>query len=259
MENEIVNNIVKVQDKINIILQGLTNKYLESEEIPKKVNLVIVSKTQSSSKIQLIIDYFNENKEIPIFGENYLQEFVGKKEGLKGQYEFHFIGALQGNKVKKVVQNFDVIQSASSLKLCNQINSESLKINKIQKIFLQINISNDESKQGFSELEIIDYFNNYLKTHENIEILGIMAITANYESTERLTTELNAHDKLRVDFKKMYDLKLRLITLIKSNDFKNIFNNDLILSMGMSADYDIAIECGSTMVRIGSAIFGERI
>lgn len=192
-------------------------------EISKNKNIKIccVTKYSSPKEINVVID-----SGAKIIGENRIQEAIKKFPFIK-PIEKHFIGNLQGNKVKKAIELFDVIQTIDSIKLAKKVNEIS---NSIFPIMLQLNIGKEPQKQGFSEEEL-DKAINEIKKLPNIKILGLMTILPNTRDSK----------KLRNYFKKMKKL----------NDKYNFQE----LSMGMTNDYKMAIEEGSTMVRIGSAIF----
>jgi pyridoxal phosphate enzyme (YggS family) len=170
-----------------------------------------------------------------------VQEFVAKRPELRGDFTAHCIGRLQSNKVKKALGVFDVVQTVDSLKLGQQLSSEAEKQGKTLDYFLQINISSDGGKSGFLP-EAID--GETIKTFlnlTNMRLLGLMTITRFYEEPE----------DARPDFAALRSLRESL-----QNQFSEL--PPLLLSMGMSADYEIAIEEGANVVRVGSAIFGQR-
>jgi len=205
--------------------------------IPSNVELVLVTKTISLENIKKALSYGIKN-----IGENKVQEALTKYDSLKDYaIKWHLIGNLQKNKVNKAVKIFDLIQSVDSVDLAYCINEKSKQINKIQDILIQINISKEESKNGFYE----DAFEDLSKISKmnNINVKGLMTIAKNTDD----------ENILRKTFSDLRNLKNKI------ND-KNIFPNKLeILSMGMSNDYKIAIEEGSNMIRLGRAIFGERL
>ncbi|GAB5464804.1 MAG: YggS family pyridoxal phosphate-dependent enzyme [Candidatus Kapaibacteriales bacterium] len=203
------------------------------------VKLIAVSKTFPFSSMQEAYD-----AGIVHFGESYPQEFRDKYEPilnsgiLEKSVELHFIGSLQRNKVKYVIGKVCLIHGVDSIKLINEINKQAEKNNISQDILLQVNISDEESKSGFS-YDDLDNAVSHCTDLDYIRLRGLMGISG-LESSD---------DKRRDEFKglkKAFDnLKIR----IKNFDY---------LSMGMSGDYEIAIQEGSNMVRVGSAIFGER-
>ena len=202
------------------------------DEIKKEIGntlLVAVSKTKSNEEI---MDAYNNG--IRDFGENYVQELIGKIDSLPGDIRWHMIGHLQTNKVKDIIKrNIYLIESVDSSKLAKEINKEGVKNNKIVNILIEINIAGDINKTGCS-IDGLEDLINEVKKLSNIKLLGLMAIAPHTDNEE----------EIRDAFKKMKKLKDK-------------YNLEL-LSMGMSSDYKIAIEEGSDIVRIGTKIFGER-
>lgn len=216
-----------------------TKKYKELlAEIGDKVNLVAVSKTKSVEDIKALYDLGQRD-----FGENYVQELVDKYEALPKDIHWHFIGHLQTNKVKYIAQFVSLIHGVDSLKLLQEINKQGEKNNRIINCLLQIHIAQEETKFGLNEDELDDIIGSAeLKNLKNIKISGLMSMASFTENEETIRNEFRY-----------------LKTLYHSYNKLSIANCQLsILSMGMSADYKIAIEEGSNMVRIGSLIFGKR-
>src|SRR5450759_509035 len=216
-----------------------TKKYKELlAEIGDKVNLVAVSKTKSVEDIKALYDLGQRD-----FGENYVQELVDKYEALPKDIQWHFIGHLQTNKVKYIAQFVSLIHGVDSLKLLQEINKQGEKNNRIINCLLQIHIAQEETKFGLNEDELDDIIGSAeLKNLKNIKISGLMSMASFTENEETIRNEFRY-----------------LKTLYNSYNQLQITNCRLqILYMGMSADYKIAIEEGSNMVRIGSLIFGER-
>ena len=203
------------------------------------ITLVAVSKTKPVEEIK---KKYNEG--FINFGENRVNELVQKFNLLPKDINWHMIGHLQTNKVKKIIPFISLIHSVDSLKLIDKIENESKKFDKKTNILLQVHIAKEKSKYGFNFKEVRDFFKNQLdESYKNINIVGLMG----------MATFTNNKNQIRKEFKK---LKI-LFDEIKSISQKN--NQKIkILSMGMSSDYKIAIEEGSNMVRIGSLIFGER-
>ena len=196
-----------------------------------KITLVAVSKTKP---IEDILELYNLGHRD--FGENYVQELSEKAEKLPNDIRWHFIGHLQTNKVKSIIPFVYLIHGVDSLKLLTEINKQAEKNKRIIDCLLQVHIAQEETKFGFDETE---FSNLELKQFLNVRIKGLMGMAS-------LTDDIN---KIRIEFKSLKTLFEKLKTL----------NPELsILSMGMSADYKIAIEEGSNMVRIGSLLFGER-
>ena len=202
------------------------------EEILNEIGnttLVAVSKTKPNSAI---LDAYNLG--LRDFGENYVQELITKMDSLPKDIKWHMIGHLQTNKVKDLVKrNIYLIESVDSEKLANTINKEALKNNKIINILIEVNIVNDPNKTGCN-LKDLDNLINYVRTLSNIKLLGLMAIGP-ITDNER---EIKKYFKMMKELKDKYKFSL--------------------LSMGMSHDYKIAINCGSNIIRIGTKIFGER-
>ena len=195
------------------------------------ITLVAVSKTKP---VEDILELYNLGHRD--FGENYVQELTKKAEQLPNDIRWHFIGHLQSNKVKSIVSFIYLIHGIDSLKLLTEIDKQAEKNNRIIDCLLQVHIAQEETKFGFDEAEL---FGLDLKQFPNVRIKGLMGMAS-------LTDDIN---KIRIEFKTLKILFEKLKTQ----------NPELsILSTGMSADYKIAIEEGSNMVRIGSLLFGER-
>jgi len=203
-----------------------------------KTKLVAVSKTKTAEDINELYLLGQRN-----FGENYVQELVDKHEALPKDIQWHFIGHLQSNKVKYIVPFVSLIHGVDSFKLLKDINKQGEKMNRVINCLLQIYIAEEETKFGLNEDELDDIFGSKdLKDLKNIKITGLMGMASFTENEEIIRNEFRY-----------------LKTLFHSYNKLSIANCQLsILSMGMSADYKIAIEEGSNMVRIGSLIFGER-
>jgi len=207
------------------------------KEIPEHVKLVVVSKTKPVSEI--IIAYQAGQK---VFGENKVQEMLEKYEQLPGDVEWHLIGHLQTNKVKHIAPFVSLIHSVDSLKLLEEINKQGSKFNRVIKCLLQIHIAKEETKFGLSFDEAEQLIkNSALPEMQFASVVGFMGMATNTDNEEIIRNEFRG---LREFFS---EIKSQII----NPDFE-------ILSMGMSGDYKIAIEEGSTMIRVGSAIFGER-
>ena len=204
-------------------------------KLPKNVTLVAVSKTKPVSDLQ---EAYNTGQRV--FGENKVQEMEAKWQELPKDVEWHMIGHVQRNKVKYMAPFVSLIHAVDSPRLLKEINKEAKKNNRTIPCLLQLKIAEEDSKFGMSEadakeLVASEAFQNY----KNISIVGLMGMAT---FTEDETQVRNEFKKL----KRMYD------------DFSKTQEDFSILSMGMSADYRIALEEGSTMVRVGSSIFGER-
>lgn len=220
-------NIRKNLDKVR--------KELEKTEC----KLIAVSKTYAAETIREAYDEGQRD-----FGENKVQEIVSKKDLLPEDIRWHLIGHLQSNKVKYIAPFIHLIQSVDSLKLLREINKEGRKNNRMINCLLQIHIAEEESKFGMSFEECEQLLSSAeLANLENIQVLGLMGMATFTENCDQVKKEFR---KLNVFFK---NLKTKPLS-------KNVSLKEL--SMGMSGDYKIALEEGSTMVRVGSAIFGQR-
>jgi hypothetical protein len=203
-------------------------------EIGKKVTLVAVSKTKPVADLQ---EMYNSGQRD--FGENYVQELVDKVEALPKDIRWHFIGHLQSNKVKYIAPFVHLIHGVDSIKLLQEINKQAAKNNRSIQCLLQVHIAQEETKFGFDEQELMDIDWALIQSLQNIQVVGLMAM-ASFSDNMNL---------VRSEFRQLKSIFTKLKTV----------NNQLqIISMGMSADYAIAIEEGSTMVRIGSLLFGSR-
>jgi PLP dependent protein len=204
--------------------------------IPSNVTLVAVSKTKPVSDLMEAYDAGQR-----VFGENYVQELVEKHEQLPKDIQWHFIGHLQSKKVKLIAPFVSLIHGVDSLKLLEEINKQAQKNNRIIDVLLQISIAEEDTKFGleFDEVsEIIEYVYDDNKA-PNIRIVGLMAMATNTDDENQIENEFGY--------------------LIHTFNVLNLISSDIsIKSIGMSADYKIAIKCGSNMVRIGSSIFGSR-
>ncbi len=203
-------------------------------QIPENVELVAVSKFHPVEKIKEVYDCGQK-----VFGENKVQELLTKVNELPADIQWHLIGHLQTNKVKYIAPFIDTIQSVDSEKLLLEINKEAAKNNRIIKVLLQIKIAEEETKYGLEISEAKEIFSNYLEhQYPNIEILGLMGMATFTDNKNQVKSEF-------LVLKSLFD---------ELSTFKKLET----LSMGMSDDFSLAIECGSTSVRIGSAIFGVR-
>ena len=203
-------------------------------QIPANVELVAVSKFHPIEKIKEVYDCGQK-----VFGENKVQELLTKVNELPADIQWHLIGHLQTNKVKYIAPFIDTIQSVDSEKLLLEINKEAAKNNRIIKVLLQVKIAEEETKYGLEIAEAKEIFSNYLEhQYPNIEILGLMGMATFTDNKNQVKSEF-------LVLKSLFD---------ELSTFKKLET----LSMGMSDDFALAIECGSTSVRIGSAIFGVR-
>jgi pyridoxal phosphate enzyme (YggS family) len=217
---------------------GSNIAFLKSE-LPPQVKLVAVSKFHSAAAI---MEAYRAGQRI--FGENRAQELTAKQKALPKDIEWHFIGALQTNKVKDIAPFVHTIQSADSLKLLQEIDRQAGKQNRMIRVLLEVHIAKEESKHGFSP-EACEHIaaTGIIKDYRNICVAGLMGMATFTDNCEQIKNEFHS---LACLFTRLQSSVFR-----DSNDFRE-------LSMGMTGDYRIALTEGSTMVRIGSFIFGER-
>ena len=203
---------------------------------PDEVHLIAVSKTKPVSMLQTAYDCG-----IRDFGENKVQEIMEKYDKLPGDIRWHMIGHLQRNKVKYIIDKVCLIHSVDSLRLAEEINKEAAKHNLIMPILVELNIADENTKFGLSFSECEEMILSISKL-PNIRIKGLMTVAPFVENAEENRQYFKAMKQLSVDIMK-----------------KNIDNVCMdILSMGMTGDYEVAIEEGATIVRVGTGIFGER-
>jgi pyridoxal phosphate enzyme (YggS family) len=204
---------------------------------PATVRLVAVSKTMQASKVAEAID-----AGVLILGENYIQEAREKFNALYDRpVHWHFIGHLQSNKAKYAVRMFDLIHSVESLKLAKALDKEARKNGKVQDILIQVNISREKTKSGIAEADAVELIAR-IGVLENIRVKGLMTMPPFFDAPEQA----------RPFFRQLARLRDRIVTC-------NLTGVDMAeLSMGMTGDFEVAIEEGATLVRIGTAIFGAR-
>lgn len=213
---------------------------LKNETKALKVSLLAVSKTKSPEDI---MEAYNAGQRL--FGENQVQELVDKYEQLPKDIQWHLIGHLQSNKVKYIAPFITMIESVDSLKLLQEINKHALKNDRVIDCLLQIYIADEETKFGLGFDEAIELLRSEEFTElKNVRIRGLMGIATNTDNEKQIKEEY-------------YELKT-FFDGIKVSYFRKDTNFDT-LSMGMSSDYQIAIEQGSNLVRLGSTIFGSRV
>lgn len=207
-------------------------------KLPKGVTLVAVSKTKPSSDI---LEAYQTGHRI--FGENKIQEMVGKYKELPKDIEWHMIGHIQRNKVKYMASFVSLIHAVDSLRLLKEINKQALKHDRVINCLLQIKIASEETKFGLTETEVTNLLaSEELKSLQNIKIEGLMGMAT-------FTSDKN-------QLQKEFGLLKNIFDSICQQKTENCQLNTL--SMGMSDDYPIALENGSTMIRVGSSIFGKR-
>ena len=225
----IKDNINSIKDKINLA-KSRANRQDE-------VNLMAVTKTVDVDKVLEDID-----AGITDIGENKPQELSRKYEEIGNKVRYHLIGTLQTNKVKYIIDKVYMIHSLDRIALCEEIQKRAEKIDKVINCLVQVNISQEESKHGLKRSEVIDFVKDVSEKYKNIHIKGLMTMAPFTEDEYEIREVFRGLKELSLEIKKL-----------------NISNVDMdILSMGMSHDYEIAIEEGATIVRVGTSIFGQR-
>ena len=220
---------------LDICLNKINQAALKSGRKPQDITFLAATKTVDIDTINYAV-----SKGIDYIGENKVQEFLSKYESINAKHK-HFIGHLQTNKVKDIIGKVELIHSVDSLKLANEISKQAVKKDLIANILLEVNIGGEESKWGFKPDEVLENLEIISKLN-NIKVCGLMTIPPVCEKSE----------ENRKYFKKMYKLFIDISA-------KKIDNSSMdILSMGMSDDFDIAIEEGANLVRVGTALFGKR-
>jgi pyridoxal phosphate enzyme (YggS family) len=228
--DSIKERLEKVKDRIKKAAEACNRN-------PQTIRLVAVSKTVPADRVREAIEAGVKN-----LGENYVQEAREKINSLTDfPVNWHFIGHLQTNKAKYAVRLFDLIHSVDSLKLSRELNKQAQKNGKIQQILIQVNISREETKSGISVDEAINLVDE-ISHLENLSIKGLMTMPPYFNQPERVRPFFSALRELRDQ--------------IKEKAIPNMSMDEL--SMGMTGDFEAAIEEGATMVRVGTAIFGER-
>lgn len=220
------------------VADNIVNAKAEIEKL--QVKLIAISKTKSIEDIQMAYDAGQR-----VFGENQVQELVEKYEALPKDIKWHMVGHLQRNKVKYIAPFIHLIQSVDSLKLLEEINKQAQKYDRVIDCLLQVYIADEDTKYGLSYDELIELLRSDDFTQlQHVCIVGLMGIATNTDNQRLIKEEF-------YELKTLFD-GIKLSFFRKEPNFKEI-------SMGMSSDYKIAIEQGSTMVRLGSSIFGKRI
>ena len=231
MESEVL------KKRLTDIKERIKKTAIDCGRNPDAIRLVVVSKTIPEDTVREAI-----KAGVDILGENYIQEARDKINTLSAYpVSWHFIGHLQSNKAKYAVKLFDMIHTVDSSKLAHELNKQAKKINKIQKILIQVNISMESTKSGIHE-EDAQKLIKEISLFENLSIKGLMTMPPFFNNPE----------KVRPYFSDLRNLRDK----IRNKAIKNV--NMQELSMGMTGDFEVAIKEGATLVRIGTAIFGER-
>jgi pyridoxal phosphate enzyme (YggS family) len=226
-----------IQSRLKCVKDRIIEAALACGRDPKAVNLVAVSKTVPADRVSAAI-----SAGVTDLGENYVQEAREKIEALgRETVSWHFIGHLQSNKAKYAVKLFDLIHSVDSLKLAKELDRRARAVGKVQKVLVQVNISGEATKSGIETEQAVALVRQMARL-DNLSICGLMTMPPYFNSPE----------KVRPYFRALKDLG----DLIRTEAIRNVSMAEL--SMGMTGDFEAAIQEGATLVRIGTAIFGER-
>jgi len=228
---------MSIKENIDIILKKVAASAEKSGRNPQDITVIAVSKTVDAAKAKEAVEGGLLN-----LGENKVQEFVNKYEQLPElNIKWHMIGHLQKNKVKYIIDKAELIHSVESLDLANEIDKRARQRGLVSKILIELNIAKEDSKFGINDENVYEFVKS-LQQYKNIKVMGLMTVAPNSENSE----------DIRWVFKKMKEVYNDISKMELSNtDMK-------YLSMGMTNDFEIAIEEGSNIVRIGTAIFGAR-
>lgn len=226
-----------IKYNIDTIKDNIANAALSAGRNPEDISLMAVTKTVPPEKVNVAI-----HSGVALLGENRAQELLSKVDYYdKDNAEIHFIGALQSNKVRQIVDHVSMIHSVDRLSLAKEIDKQCATRNKIMDVLIQVNIGAEDTKSGVATDEILDLAHN-LEDFKNIRLRGLMCIPP----------VLSTKKELEQYF---YTMKQYLVDIQSKKGDNNSVN---VLSMGMSGDYETAVAHGATIVRVGSAIFGER-
>lgn len=232
---------MKLEERVLELESKIASALKKSSRLDNSVTLVAVSKRQPPSLVREYCDFQISRGNPVTLGENYVQEFREKRDFLPRSCNVHLIGPLQRNKVRTAVELFDCIESVDSERLLAEINKEASRINKLQSVFLQINVSKDLAKTGFMAEELTEGFLESISKYTSIRLDGLMTITKLYPQPEMARRDFSILRELAFSVKSYLSL------------------SKCCLSMGMSDDFEVAIEEGATHVRIGTALFGARV
>lgn len=229
---------MSIKENIDEIIKRKNEAALRCGRNPEDITIIAVSKTVDGSRAREAVMGGLEN-----LGENRVQEIMNKYDELQDlQVKWHMIGHLQKNKVKYIIDKVELIHSVESIELAAEINKRASQHNIISNILIELNIGEEESKFGINEISVYEFVSS-MEQFENIKVMGLMTVAPYCENPE----------DVRWVFKKMKEI----FDKISSMNLKN--TQMKYLSMGMTNDFEIAIEEGSNIVRIGTAVFGKRI
>ncbi len=226
-----------IKQNLNYIRNNIKTYANASNRDENEIMLLAVTKTVDTNQVIEAI-----NNGVTDVGENKPQELARKYDVIGNKVNWHLIGSLQTNKVKYIIDKVSMIHSLDRQALCEEIQKRAEKIDRVIDCLVQVNISQEESKHGLQEDEVIDFITNVSKQYKNIRIKGLMTMAPFTNNDEEIRSVFSRLKKLSIE--------------ISSLNIENVYMK--YLSMGMSNDYKIAIEEGSNIVRIGTSIFGQR-
>lgn len=226
-----------IKENLFNIRKNIDDAARKANRSSKEITLLAVTKTVDVDAVKDAME-----NGVTAVGENKPQELARKYEVIGDELKWHLIGSLQTNKVKYIIDKVDMIHSLDRVALCDEIQRRAEKINRTINCLVQVNISQEESKHGLEEKDVVDFIKYVSKNYQNIRIKGLMTM-APFTDDEK---------EIRQVFKGLKNLSIEIDKL----NIENVDMNEL--SMGMSNDYKIAIEEGATIVRVGTSIFGER-
>jgi hypothetical protein len=227
---------MSVAENLARVKEQLADAAIRSNRSPESVKLVGVTKTVEVERIKEAV-----SAGLQILGENYVQEARNKIEQVGGQASWHFIGRLQSNKAKYAVKLFDLIQTVDTLKLATELNRRAQPLGRVLPIIIQVNLAGEASKSGVHPAECLQLIRQ-LSEFTHLQIRGLMTMPPFFNDPERA----------RPHFRRLRELSQE----IAEAQLPDVEMHEL--SMGMSGDFEVAIEEGATLIRVGTAIFGER-
>lgn len=236
MINDLNEDKRQINSNLKSIRSQIVNATKKSGRLLQDISIIGVTKTIDVDKMEMLYD-----EGIISFGENKVQELMDKYDRFQDRIKWHLIGHLQTNKVKYIVGKVELIHSVDSIDVLGEIDKRARKLGIIQNVLIQVNVSGEETKYGFSPDEVAHVI-KVAKDYKSIKVKGLMTMAPNYENVE------NTRPVFR-GLKDLYDN-------ISKGNHENVKME--VLSMGMTHDYEVAIEEGSNMIRLGTAIFGKK-
>ena len=221
------------------VVQGIERAAQRAGRDPRTIQILAASKKQPPTLVNRYLECCLEHGRSALLGENYVQDFKRKRQEIRGDFCAHMIGSLQSNKAREAVELFHVIETLQSQKVASAVEQAAAALGRSQPVYLQVNVSGDPAKSGLA-LAAVPEFCAWLRAHcPHLAMCGLMTITRLYDRP----------DQARPDYRSLRELR---------DGLAGQYDTPLELSMGMSDDFEVAVEEGATIVRIGTALFGER-